>query len=130
MKKYLLFFILCLPVAVFSQPNLIQTNASDETTKKRGELVEDVFLSPAFAPFQKSVSAIFIDKKLQEPRGKMSAKNIILSAGISRDTEFVKLFTHELAHAIDMYFLTGVALSDTSHDFYRVSWISPEVKRA
>jgi hypothetical protein len=114
----------------FSAKNLIQTNSTDEGIQKREELIEDIFFMPVFAPFQKTLTSIFIDTNLNEPRGKMSGKNIVLSAQVSRDTEFVKLFFHELGHSVDIYFFTGASSPDISQNFYRISWISPEIKRA
>jgi hypothetical protein len=65
-----------------------------------------------------------------EPRGRMQARKISLSAGVTRDAEFLKLFVHELAHFIDIYRLTGDSRTDPSYLFYRISWRDVTTKLA
>jgi hypothetical protein len=61
----------------------------------------------------------------------MKDTRISLSPYIVRDTEFAKLFIHELAHYIDIYsFATNWSGHDISEDFYRISWQKATTKSA
>lgn len=51
--------------------------------------------------------SVFIDGTLIEPRGRMRGQFISLSAKVVRDSEFLKLFIHELGHYVDIYVLTS-----------------------
>ena len=53
--------------------------------------------------FDYSKLAVVIDGLQKEPRGRMQNTKISLSPYVTRDTEFTKLFIHELAHYIDIY---------------------------
>lgn len=53
-----------------------------------------------------------------------------LSATVDRDSEFIKLFTHELGHFIDIYVLRATnTTADPSESFYAISWKSANVKK-
>jgi hypothetical protein len=61
----------------------------------------------------------------------MKDTKISLSPYIARDTEFAKLFMHELAHYIDIYsFVMDRTGHDISDDFYHISWQKPTTKSA
>jgi hypothetical protein len=60
----------------------------------------------------------------------MKGRSISLSAAVVRDSEFLKLFTHELAHFIDIYSLGGAPDTDSSNVFYRISWQDARTKLA
>jgi hypothetical protein len=81
--------------------------------------------------FDYSRLTVSIDGYQREPRGRMRDAQISLSPYVTRDSEFTKLFIHELAHYIDLYILvvdrSGV---DTSDDFYTISWSKPNIKRS
>jgi hypothetical protein len=73
---------------------------------------------------------VVIDGLQREPRGRMKDAKIFLSPYIARDTEFTKLFVHELAHYIDIYSIVGSdSKRDISSDFYYISWQAPTTKR-
>lgn len=74
--------------------------------------------------------AVFIDANLVEPRGRMQGRLISLSARVLRDSEFLKLFVHELGHYMDIYVFTPKDGKDVSNDFYTISWQSSTVKRS
>ena len=75
--------------------------------------------------------AVSIDGFQREPRGRMQDARISLSPYVARDTEFTKLFVHELAHYIDIYiFFAAKNRADISDGFYAISWKKPTVKRA
>ncbi|MBC7503527.1 hypothetical protein H7169_00990 [Candidatus Gracilibacteria bacterium] len=90
---------------------------------------EILYSSPMQFDFSKLV--IDIDGLQRKPRGRMQDARIILSPYIVRDTEFTKLFVHEMAHYIDIYsfFLTKEG-GDISDEFYHISWQKPTVKRS
>ena len=74
---------------------------------------------------------ILIDGSQREPRGRMRDAGISLSPYVVRDTEFTKLFIHELAHYIDIYvFIPSSKKDDPSDSFYTISWKKPSVKYA
>ncbi len=61
----------------------------------------------------------------------MKDAQISLSPYVARDTEFIKLFIHELAHYIDIYAIIANRNGyDISDDFYHISWQKPTIKRA
>lgn len=55
---------------------------------------------------------------------------ISLSPYVMRDTEFIQLFVHELAHYIDIYALSPQGGIDVSDDFYHISWRAPNTKKS
>ena len=91
----------------------------------RGVVSSSTFFSLVATPLD-----IIIDAGLVEPRGRMKGRSITLSAAVVRDSEFLKLFVHELAHFIDIYRLTGDTITDPSQAFYRISWQDARTKLA
>ncbi len=74
---------------------------------------------------------VLIDGSQREPRWRMRDARISLSPYVVRDTEFTKLFVHELAHYIDIYiFIPSKKRYDPSDSFYTISWQKPSVKYA
>ena len=99
-------------------------------TKSRIATLKQILYSTAMT-FDYGRLAVSIDGYQREPRGRMRDAQISLSPYIARDSEFTKLFVHELAHYIDLYVLvSGKNGTDTSDTFYYVSWQKPTVKRA
>jgi hypothetical protein len=86
--------------------------------------------SSTFFDYTDETLQILIDHTLIEPRGRMKWRNISLSSHIARDSEFLKLFLHELAHFVDIYILKNIWGKDLSHNFYTISWQNPNTKRA
>lgn len=75
--------------------------------------------------------SVIIDGLQREPRGRMQDAKISISPYVIRDTEFAKLFMHELAHYIDIYaYSPSWSGYDVSDDFYHISWQKPNIKRA
>lgn len=86
-------------------------------------------LKSAFFPFVYDGLNVLIDSQQKEPRGQIRGKEMKLSAQVVSDAEFLKLFTHELGHFIDIYALRATReTADPSLDFYRISWKSPKTK--
>ena len=99
-------------------------------TRSRITTLKQILYSAAMT-FDYGSLAVSIDGYQREPRGRMRDAQISLSPYIARDSEFTKLFVHELAHYIDLYVLvSGKNGTDTSDTFYYVSWQKPTVKRA
>ena len=99
-------------------------------TKSRIATLKQILYSTAMT-FDYGRLAVSIDGYQREPRGRMRDAQISLSPYITRDSEFTKLFVHELAHYIDLYVLvSGKNGTDTSDTFYSISWQKPTVKRA
>ena len=99
-------------------------------TKSRIATLKQILYSTAMT-FDYGRLAVSIDGYQREPRGRMRDAQISLSPYIARDSEFTKLFVHELAHYIDLYVLvSGKNRTDISDTFYYVSWQKPTVKRA
>lgn len=106
----------------------IWSNVEVWTWDRRIDLIQDIVHS-IFFPFSYTWLSVLLDKEQYEPRAKIRGKNIIVSSHILQNGEFLKLFIHELAHFIDLYFLRATDLhTDPSHEFYRISWQSPYVK--
>ena len=99
-------------------------------TKNRIATLKQIVYSAAMA-FDYSRLAVSIDGFQREPRGRMRDAQISLSPYVTRDSEFTKLFVHELAHYIDLYVLVADPHGiDPSDMFYTVSWQKPTVKRS
>jgi hypothetical protein len=99
-------------------------------TKSRIATMKQILYSTAMS-FDYGRLAVSIDGFQREPRGRMRDAQISLSPYVTRDSEFTKLFVHELAHYIDIYTLViGKASGDISENFYHISWQKPTVKRA
>ncbi len=134
---YLRFLIFVFLPTIFLLPTLVSATSvsihNENTyidTKSRIVTLKQILYSAAMT-FDYSRLAISIDGFQREPRGRMRDAQISLSPYVSRDTEFTKLFIHELGHYIDLYvFVPGANGVDLSDRFYSVSWQKPTVKRS
>lgn len=84
--------------------------------------ISDISYSQVFAP---KISHLDIElyRQKNDVRGKMKHASIQLFwAGYTPNDELVNVFTHELAHYIDIYFLTKKVFNDPSEGFYAISW--------
>lgn len=135
MKFRILFFHICaicitclmgLSVSAFS----IKTTNTYINTDTRTSTIKNILFSDSLF-FDYSRLKVLIDGFQREPRGRMKNATVYLSPYVLRDSEFVKLFIHELAHFIDIYLLAPrVGSIDPSQIFYHISWQSPTVKRS
>ncbi len=117
-------------VEAASPPISIKNEHTTSESSARISTLKEILYSTKMN-FNYSKLAIIIDGLQKEPRGRMKDAQISLSPYVIRDTEFIKLFIHELAHYIDIYTLVPNTLgSDISDEFYRISWQSPTVKWA
>jgi len=108
----------------------LSSTANTDKIHSREKMLLQVIASPSFYRFTQENLNISIDHTLVEPRGRMKGRSITLSSGVARDSEFLKLFIHELAHFVDIYVLNSIAKKDPSQDFYKISWQSSTTKRA
>jgi len=106
----------------------LSANIQSEQIQRRLEAIQMVADSRSF-PFSAGDLLVNIDADQHEPRAKMRGKQITLSPYIETDSEFIKLFVHELAHFVDIYVLRERgSLPDPSLDFYKISWDSARIK--
>lgn len=104
----------------------IGTNKSIEHRKK---LVEQVLSSDQMY-FGYSALSIILDGQLFEPRGQMKGRLIRLSPHVPKESEFLKLLVHEVAHYIDIYRIISFGnQKDPSSDFYDISWSAKTTKK-
>lgn len=115
-------------VAATPKVSITHENTKIETSH-RIRTMQNILYSTAMK-FDYSKLAVVIDGLQKEPRGRMQNTKISLSPYVTRDTEFTKLFIHELAHYIDIYTFVSRWEYDISDDFYYISWKTPQVKRA
>ncbi|EKE26941.1 MAG: hypothetical protein ACD_4C00113G0002 [uncultured bacterium (gcode 4)] len=71
---------------------------------------------------------LIIDWSRTEPRWQVTWNKLILSNKIKLPAETVKVFVHELWHIIDLYYLNSNYWYDLSDEFYKISWISYNIK--
>lgn len=64
-----------------------------------------------------------------EPRWQVSGNKLILSSNIKLSDETMKVFTHELGHIVDLYYLDDKDWFDLSDEFYRIDWIDFSMKK-
>lgn len=132
LRPFIYFFILFFvfhnsAFAVVKTVNIKNENTPIESRHRINTLRE--ILYSAAMTFDYSKLVVIIDGLQREPRGRMRDAQISLSPYIVRDTEFAKLFIHELAHYIDIYsIVAGSTGHDVSEDFYHISWQKPTVK--
>ncbi len=108
-------------------PSIRATNTNLDT-RVRISTIRQILTSTALGWNYGSLS-IIIDGFQREPRGRMRDRQISLSPYVERDTEFIQLFIHELAHYIDIYIFTSRSGRDVSDDFYSISWQSSSTKK-
>lgn len=108
----------------------INTENTYINTQERTTTLRQILFSNLMS-FNYSKLSVLIDGFQREPRGRMKDARVVLSPYIALDTEFIKLFAHELAHYIDIYvFIPGWGMSDASEDFYHISWQSSTTKHS
>lgn len=89
------------------------------------------FLTSSLIGFDFKNLKININSLLKEPRAQIKWREINISASIIDDSEFFKLFIHELGHFVDLYILRASKnQADPSNDFYKISWQSTLVKHS
>ena len=67
---------------------------------------------------------------MDDPRGKLSGKELSISPNMGSDSEFIKVLVHEMGHVIDIHYLLGSEFkSDPSEEFYAISWLDYEHKK-
>lgn len=127
---FLLTIVSIFPTLVGATSVSIRNENTYIDTKSRIATLKQILYSVPMA-FDYSRLAVSIDGFQREPRGRMRDAQISLSPYVSRDSEFTKLFVHELAHYIDIYTIVsdknGVDVSD---NFYTISWQKPTTKRS
>ena len=131
--------VICLLVSLYLSPvtsalgvqgvTLSSSPQSDRSTS-REHMLTTLISTPVILSLLNPPLDVLIDASMIEPRGRMQARKSSLSAGVTRDAEFLKLFVHELAHFIDIYRLTGDSRTDPSYLFYRISWRDVSTKLA
>ncbi len=117
-------------VEAASHPVTVRNENTHIDSKFRIATLKQILYSTAMT-FDYGRLAVSIDGFQREPRGRMQDARISLSPYVTRDSEFTKLFVHELAHYIDIYiFFVAKNRADISDEFYAISWQKPTVKRA
>ena len=115
--------------AVTTQTINLKNNISLIEARWKMTNLKQILYSAAMA-FDYTKLVVVIDGLQREPRGRMKDAQIFLSPYVARDTEFTKLFVHELAHYIDIYSLVwSASKEDISNNFYYISWQAPTTKR-
>jgi Putative zinc-binding metallo-peptidase len=107
----------------------IRATNTNLDTRARTSTIRQILTSTALG-WNYGGLTIMIDGFQREPRGRMQDRQISLSPYVERDTEFIQLFTHELAHYIDIYILSSRSGVDISDDFYHISWQSSNTKKS
>ncbi len=129
---YFSLFFLVFQDSAFAVTKTIRIKNENTPIESRHRIntLREILYSTAMQ-FDYTKLVVIIDGLQREPRGRMRDAKISLSPYIARDTEFAKLFIHELAHYIDIYSIASDAIrDDISEDFYQISWQKPTVKRA
>lgn len=123
-------FVFSNPVDALNQSVSIKNENTYIDSKNRINTLREILYS-SIMTFNYSKLSVIIDGFQREPRWRMQDAKISLSPYIVRDTEFTKLFIHELAHYIDIYaYSPNRSGYDISDDFYHISWQTPNIKRA
>lgn len=137
MRRLSFFIALCLTWLIWASLSALSVRemhvSSTQDTDKmhaREKIVTQVLSSPSFYDWSRESLSVSIDHTLVEPRGRMKGRSITLSSSVARDSEFLKLFVHELGHFVDIYVYNSIGGKDLSNQFYNISWQSPTTKRA
>ncbi len=107
----------------------VNTLGSVKNGEVRKQLIEEMLSADSFR-FGYSALSIVIDSKQTEPRGKMTGRSITLSPYVARDSEFIKLLAHEIAHYVDIHYLIANGGIDPSETFYAISWSNTTIKKS
>ena len=109
---------------------IVESIGTGRNIESRKKLIESVLSSDQMF-FGYSALSIILDTKLIEPRWQMQGKSIRLSPSVVKESEFVQLLVHEIAHYIDIYNLIGFGSTrDPSDEFYAISWEGKKTKRS
>ena len=100
-----------------------------ETDQTLKQPILQVVWSESIKGFMRNIVVILHENE-GFSRGNMKDK-IIRLYEVQRmgQTETLSVFTHELAHYIDMYFFDKKNGTDLSYEFYKISWIKPKIQR-
>jgi hypothetical protein len=122
-------FFLFLPF-VHAEPGfIVETLGKATMIHSRKGMIEQILRSDPMY-FSYSALSIILDSGMIEPRGQMKGRTIRLSPHVSRDSEFIKLLVHEVAHYVDIYYLVSKKnQNDPSELFYRISWENKKTKK-
>jgi hypothetical protein len=131
LRSFLIFLIFFLPPFVSAEEGfIVETLGKSPYHEARKSLIEKVLRADAME-FGYSALRIVLDAAQKEPRGKMQGHLITLSATVVKESEFLKLLVHEVAHYIDIYSLSSILWDgiDPSGAFYSVSWSDKTTKK-
>jgi hypothetical protein len=124
--------VLFVPLSLFAEGGfVVESIGNIPGIDARKILVRNV-LSADMMYFSYTALRIILDTNQLEPRGKMQGRTITLAPSVRQDAEFVKLLTHEVAHYLDIYFLSPKTprAVDPSERFYAISWIDKTTKKS
>lgn len=98
---------------------------------RRLDILQNFFDSKIFNNFNFQNLKITIDSLQKEPRAQIKWREIRISSSVLDDSEFFKLFSHELGHFFDLYILRPTKnYADPSLDFYKISWKTTTTKHS
>ena len=103
-KILLIFLIVLFPSKLMAEGFIVESIGNVPNISARKILIQSILKSDMMQ-FSYSALRIVLDMNQKEPRGKMQGHLITLSPHVSRDSEFIKLLVHEVAHYIDIYYL-------------------------
>lgn len=122
-------FLSSLPIFSAGEGFIIESIGSSKNVEPRKRLIEEV-LSSDQMHFSYRALSIILDTKLIEPRWQMTGRSIRLSPNVVKESEFVQLLVHEIAHYIDIYSLIALGKNpDPSSHFYEISWEGSRTKK-
>lgn len=129
-RIFFLIFIFCISLSVSAGRGfIVESIGTEKTIAPRKNMIEKVLSADALQ-FGYSALSIILDTAQIEPRGKMKGKQITLSSSVQKDSEFIQLFIHEIAHYVDMYtFIKTSRRTDASDIFYAISWQNKNTKK-
>lgn len=107
----------------------VKSSTSTPSIEKRKNILTTILDYHASSFLSRSLT-VLIDDTLVEPRWRIKGLHIDLSSHVLRDGEFIKLFTHEFGHFVDLFYFVPDKLWDISDQFYTISWTSTSVKKS
>lgn len=126
----IVFFLFSLPTFSAGEGFIVESIGSSKNIEPRKRLIEEV-LSSDQMHFGYRALSIILDTKLIEPRWQMTGRSIRLSPSVVKESEFVQLLVHEIAHYIDIYSLISLGnTTDPSSHFYDISWEWSKTKKS
>ncbi len=110
-------------------PYEIILRATSDRAPALKKLLESTLASSFISERVTPISVEMVDNRT-EPRGQTSNAGVSIIATIPSDSEFLKVFVHELGHVVDLHFLMKKTFSsDPSDEFYAISWIDYNQKK-